>query len=141
MIRQKIVLPDYGGWTMYCYYAVTRYDVKEIMSRLHSIGCDSISAKKAYRNLSKSSLDTGLCYSNAHLRRTVFVTAIASSAAEFFNSLHHELKHFEGHLGEAFDLDSKGEEIAYLSGNIAMTIFPKVKHLLCECCRKKEYGR
>ena len=141
MIRQKIVLPEYGGWTIYCFYAVTRYDVHEIMSRLHSIGCDSSSAKKAYRNLSESKLNTGLCYSNARQRRTVFVTALTTCAAEFINSWHHELGHLESHICEAYGMNPKGEEIAYLSGDLAMEMFPKIKHLICECCRKKEYGR
>lgn len=138
MIRQKIVLPDYDGWTIYCYYAVNRYAVEEIMERLHSIHCDSTSARKAYRNLSESKLNTGLCYSNARLRRTVFVTALTTCAAEFINSWYHELKHFESHICDAYGMNPKGEEIAYLSGDVAMEMFPKIKHLICDCCRKNE---
>lgn len=137
MIRQKIVLPDYDDWTIYAYYAVTYYAVDEIMGKLRMIDCDRKSLRRAYKNLSKGELDSGLCYSNYYKRRTVLVIALTSCAAEFFNSLHHELQHFEGHIGEAYNLDPKGEEIAYLSGDVAMEMFPKIKHLICDCCRKE----
>lgn len=141
MIRQKIVLPEYDGWNIYCYYAVTHYAVDEIMDRLQSIRCDRKSLRKAYRNLSKGEINTGLCYSNYERGETVLVIALTSCAAEFINSWHHELEHFESHICEAYGLDPKGEEIAYLSGDIAMEMFPKIKHLICDCCRSEQYGR
>ena len=137
MIRQLIVLPHYGDWEIYAYYATTRYSVDEIMETLCKIGIDAKSAKKAFENLSRGELDTGLCYTNYRTRQSVLVIALTSSSAEFINSWHHELEHLEGHISTVFNLAPTGEEVAYLSGELAMEMYPKIKHLLCDCCRKK----
>jgi hypothetical protein len=135
MIRQKIYLPKYD-WTVYCYYAVSEYYVDDIMTQLWEIGCDGEYARRAYENLSVSELDTGLTYSNSACRETVMVVGMASSAEEFFNSLLHELRHVEAHIASACHLNPNGEEVAYLCGELGRSIYPKVKHLLCDCCRK-----
>lgn len=137
MIRQKITLPDYDNWTIYAYYATTRYAVDEIMERLWEIGMDANNARQAFENLSMGNLNTGLCYSNYSMRKSVLVIALTSSPAEFINSWHHELEHLESHIGKVFNLDPTGEDIAYLSGELAMEMYPRIKHLLCDCCRHK----
>ena len=135
MIRQKIILPDYGNWEIYAYFAVSKYMTEEIMDRLWEIGCDGDTALQAYRNLVGGNLNTGLCYSNYRQRKSVMVIAKTSSAAEFLNSLHHELCHLTAHIGRVFDLDPVGEDIAYLSGEISMAMYPKIGRLLCKECR------
>lgn len=137
MIRQKITLPDYDNWTIYAYYATTRYAVDEIMERLWEIGMDANNAIQAFENLSMGNLNTGLCYSNYSMRKSVLVIALTSSPAEFINSWHHELEHLESHIGKVFNLDPTGEDIAYLSGELAMEMYPRIKHLICDCCRHK----
>lgn len=137
MIRQKITLPDYDNWTIYAYYATTRYAVDEIMERLWEIGMDADNARQAFENLSMGNLNTGLCYSNYSMRKSVLVIALTSSPAEFINSWHHELEHLESHIGKVFNLDPTGEDIAYLSGELAMEMYPRIKHLICDCCRHK----
>lgn len=137
MIRQKITLPDYDNWTIYAYYATTRYAVDEIMERLWEIGMDANNARQAFENLSSGNLNTGLCYSNYSMRKSVLVIALTSSPAEFINSWHHELEHLESHIGKVFNLDPTGEDIAYLSGELAMEMYPRIKHLICDCCRHK----
>lgn len=137
MIRQKITLPDYDNWTIYAYYATTRYAVDEIMERLWEIGMDANNARQAFENLSMGNLNTGLCYSNYSMRKSVLVIALTSSPAEFINSWHHELEHLESHIGKVFKLDPTGEDIAYLSGELAMEMYPRIKHLICDCCRHK----
>lgn len=136
MIRQKIYLPKYD-WTVYCYYAVSTYYVDEIMERLWEIGVDASNAKQAYENLSAGDLDTGLCYSNYKLRKSVMVVSKASSPAELLNSLCHELHHLTSHIGRAFNLSSTGEPSAYLSGEISREIYPRICHLLCNCHSKE----
>lgn len=133
MIRQRICLPHYDDWEVYCYYAVSTYYVDEIMERLWDIGANATLAKEAYNNLSSGDLDTGLCYSNYDLRKSVMVISKASSPAEFFNSLSHELRHLTSHIAKTFNLSSTGEPVAYLSGEISREIYPRICHLLCDC--------
>jgi hypothetical protein len=65
------------------------------------------------------------------------VIALTSSAAEFFNSLMHELSHLTAYIAKDNGISFTGEEVAYLEGDLAREIFPKTKPLLCDCCRHK----
>ena len=136
MIRQKIILKDYDDWEIYAYYAVTTYYVDEIMEMLWNVGVDPENAETAYKNMSASKLDTGLCYSNHKQKKTVVVIAITSSADEFLNSLVHELTHACMHISSYFGLDVYGERYAYMIGSLCREIYPNVKTLLCDHCRK-----
>lgn len=137
MITQKIVLPHYGNWEIYAYFAMTTYYTDEIMEHLWSIGVDVANARKAYRNLSSGELDTGLCYSNYKRKKTVLVVAKTSSAAEFLNSLTHEVTHACTHIAEEMGVNHKSEDFAYMVGETCREMFPYVKELMCDCCRKK----
>lgn len=139
MIRQKIILEKYDDWVIYAYYAVSTYYTDEIMEHLYHIGIDEKTARKAYRNLSKGDLDSGLCYSNREAKETVLVVALTSSTAEFFNSITHEVAHCCNHIAEEMGIDHRGEEYAYLVGDLSMEMYPKIKSLLCECCKTKKY--
>lgn len=137
MIRQKLHIKEYD-WVVHAYFYVSEYYTDEIMEQLWTLGCDVDTARKAYLNLSSGELDTGLCYSNYRHRESVVVIARTSSPAELFNSIHHELCHLQSHIANVYRLNPLGEEVAYLTGEIAREMFPKISHLLCECCRKKD---
>lgn len=138
MIKHTIYI-DSIGWLVHAYFHKTRYDVDEIMEKLWDLGCSSDIAQKAFNNLISDSLNMGLCYSNYHTKETVFVIGRASSADEFFNSIVHELTHLQGHICDVIGLDPKGEEIAYYMGDLSRDIYPSISHLLCDCCRNKDY--
>lgn len=135
MIRQKIYIDDYDI-LVYAYYATTQYYVDEILDRLYEAGCRMPIIGVAEDNLSNGYLNTGLTYYSPKNKTGVMVIAKTSSAAEFFNSLMHELSHLTAYIAKDEGLSFTGEDIAYLEGDIAKDIFPKVKHLLCDCCRK-----
>lgn len=136
MIVQDIYIKEYD-WLLHAFFAVDEYYTNDIMERLWDMGCDSEHASRAYDNLTSGELNSGLCYSNYDRRETVLVIALTSSAAEFLNSLLHELVHFQSHVQYALSLDKKGEEVAYLVGDVVSLMYPKIKHLLCDCCRSK----
>lgn len=137
MIRQTLYLPKYR-WRVKAYYSQTCYWTGEIMKELYRLGADSDILRSAYENMSSCTLDTGLCYSNPLLRDSVLVIAKTSSAAEFFNSFEHEFQHLKGHIASELHLDPNGEEVAYMSGELARDTFPAIHHLLCDCCRHKK---
>lgn len=137
MIRQKIKIEKYD-WEIYAYYAISTYYIDEILEHLWEIGVDGENAKRAYEKLSKNKLDTGLCYSNFAKRKSIIVIAKTSSAEEFLNSLTHEASHACVHIASASYVDLKSEEYAYMVGDLCMAMFPKIKHLLCDCCRSKK---
>ena len=107
------------------------------MRELYRLNASSEVLRSAYDNMASCSLDTGLCYSNPMMRESVLVIAKTSSASEFFNSFEHEFQHLKGHIASALGLDPNGEEVAYMSGELAREIYPRIRHLLCDCCRNK----
>lgn len=136
MIRIVTYLPKYR-WRVNAYFAVSCYWTGEIIRELYRLGADVAVLKSAFRNMSSCSLDTGLCYSSNELRESVIVIAKTSSASEFFNSFEHEFQHLKGHISTALGFDPNGEEVAYMSGELARDFYPHIRHLLCECCRHK----
>lgn len=134
MIRKDIYIAEWD-WTIHAFFAVTEYWVDEIMDLLWDMECDSEHARRAYENLTSGELNTGLCYSNYTMKRSVMVIAKTSSAEEFFNSYIHEACHLQSHVCNVYNLSPSGEEIAYFIGEISRDLFPHIKHLLCDCCR------
>ena len=133
MIRQTIYLERAHGWKVTCYYAVTHYEVEEIMRTLAEAGADDESLERAYDNLSSGNLNTGLCYSGKG--ESVLVISCASSPAQFLNSLVHELHHLASHIASALGYDQKGEETCYIAGETAEKIYKVASKFLCEHCR------
>lgn len=97
----------------------------------------------AQENMLSCRLDTGITYSNFLFRTTIMVIGKASSEREFFNSFIHEQRHLQDDLANMNGISLDGEEIAYLSGEIAMKVFDYVKLFICDCdyrkYRKYEY--
>lgn len=140
MIRQQIHLDNYDI-VVYAYYAVSQYYADEILDKMYDIGCRGDKLRMAEDNLYSGKLDTGLTYYSPRHREAVMVIALTSSAAEFYNSLMHELSHLTAYIAKWDKMSFTGEDIAYLEGDIARDIFPKVQPLLCDCCRKKPNKR
>ena len=136
MIRAEIYLPK-ADWTVYAYIAVHEYYTFEILDKMREIGADMDFRRRAFENLMSGQVNNGLTFSNPKERESVWVTALTSSAGEFFNTIVHEIRHLEQHIANDLDLDENSEAVCYLSGDIALALFPYCKDLLCEHCRRK----
>lgn len=136
MIRHTFVIWEHS-WTVRTYFAVTGYWADEILGHLFRLGADMDTMRSAAKNLRSGQLNTGLTYTSPWSRETVMVVALSSSGAEFFNSLLHEMKHLEEQIGQVIGIDPKSEQAAYFRGGVAREVFPHIRHLLCDCCRKK----
>ena len=133
MIRQQFHLDRADGWKVTAYYAVTHYEVAEIMQALERAGCRGEHLESAYENLSSGNKNTGLCYSGDG--ESVLVISVTSSGQQFSNSLFHESTHLSIQIGSALGMDLKGEEVCYLAGEIGQKMHPIIAHYLCEDCR------
>lgn len=133
MIRQTIYLERAGDWKVTCYYAVTHYEVDEIMRTLAEAGADEKSLERAYDNLSSGNLNTGLCYSGDG--ESVLVISVASCGEQFCNSVFHEVHHLATQIATTLGINLKGEEVCYLAGEIGQKMHPIIAHYLCENCR------
>lgn len=136
MIRQRFHIEKYN-WKVTAYYAITRYNIGEIMYNLKCIGCDGNFMRDAYINLSENKLNSGLTYSNSFLRETVMVVALASSAKQFHRALMHEMRHSQSHIATAFNMNEKGEGVCYLLDDIVGLTHDETAPLICNCCRTK----
>lgn len=133
MIRQTIHLERAHNWRVTCFYAVTHYEVEEIMQTLVEAGADDKSLDRAYENLSSGNPNCGICYTGDG--ESVLVISCVTSPAQFFNSLVHELHHLASHIASALGYDQKGEEACYIGGETAEQIYPVASKYLCEHCR------
>lgn len=133
MIRQTIYLEHARDWKVICYYAVTHYEVEEIMQTLERAGAKGESLERAYENLSSGNLNTGLCYSGNG--ESVLVISVASSPRQFADSLCHEQHHLANQIGNALGWDLLGEDVCYLAGEIGRKMSEVAARFLCEHCR------
>ena len=124
-------------WLVKAYINSDASDADLILGELLSVGADMDTMRLAFRNLIGGMKNTGLTYTSAWNRTTILVVSESTSAEEFFNSLVHEISHAKTHICEYLGIDLLSEEASYFSGGLARDLFPHVKHLLCESCRKK----
>lgn len=137
MIKLRVHIKKYD-WTVNCYIAVTHYNSDEIVLQLWNLGCDGETLLKAEHSLRENKLNTGLTYSSTVYRESIMVTSIAKDSAEQFNTLTHEIAHVCVHIANASYINKNSENFAYLIGDLSMALFPRIKHLLCDCCRDKD---
>lgn len=140
MIKTKLYIEKYD-WVVTAYVAVTHYETDQILFDLRRIGCSGDTYDKAEGKLRENEINSGLTYSSKTDRESVMVTALSSSTKQQFNTICHEICHVCAHIASVENIDTTSEEFAYLVGDLSMDIFPDIKHLLCNGCRIKYYGR
>lgn len=139
MIRQEFILDNYD-WHITVYYAVHGYHVDEIMGNLADIGMKGMKLRRAYRNLTSGKINTGLTYANNG--EAVCIIGKASCAAQYADSIQHEVMHLAQFISKAERLDPYGEEVCYIGGEIARKMWPKSKLLTSEYgCYTRRIGR
>ena len=130
MIKQKFRL-DRFDWEITIFYAVHGYYVEDIMDDLKRIGIRGKKLAKAEENLTSGEINSGLTYVNNG--EAVCVIGVASSAAQYMDSIVHEVMHLCKFIGKAEGLDPYGEEVCYIGGEIGRKMWPKSKLLTSEC--------
>ncbi len=139
MIREEIHIEQYG-WHLYAYLAAAPEDADEILAKVGDVGISAQELMKAERHLRYNACDGGMTYSSLTDRTSVMVVGISSSDAEALNTFSHELRHLTDDISLACGIPSKGEEVAYLTGDIALVLAASLLHIVCDCpvCRKHE---
>lgn len=137
MICTEVYIEQFD-WLVHCFFAVDRYYVSSILSVLNDIGCSDETYERSSRNLNSGQLDTGLTFSNGNKRESILVVGLASSPAEYDNSIAHEFRHLEDGIASASGVSLSGEDVAYLAGEIRYALHNVTSALTCEChCREK----
>lgn len=136
-MKTHVFYIEQHDWLFKAYIDTSAEDADVILCELQSIGADMEVMRKAYKNLRSGEPNTGLTYTSLWNRETVIVVSKSTSAEEYFNSIVHEIAHAGVYTCNALGIGLDTEQAAYFQGGIARDLFPCVKHLLCECCRKK----
>lgn len=134
MIDLVINLPEYT-WKVRFHAAVTCYHADLIIAELRELDCPVDALKEASDLMHSCRKNTGLTYSNGEFRESVVVVSTTTSAAEFQNTLQHEIRHLVDDIVSLNHYYDK-EDIAYLTGELNLIIYPYVHRLLCDRCRK-----
>ena len=130
MIKQKIHLDNYD-WDITMYYAIHGYYVDEIVQNLVDIGFRGEMLRKARKLLEEGNVNTGLTY--VKNGKAVCVIGKASSAAQYADSIQHEIMHLAVFISMAEDIPLDSEETCYIGGEIARKAWDKTKLLTSEC--------
>lgn len=62
---------------------------------------------------------------------------------QFLNSFEHELRHLVDDIADVLDIGIKGEDVAYLTGDLNALLFEDIHPFIC-CsgeCKKMSYER
>lgn len=138
MITRKVHI---NNWVCNFYFAIERYYIDEILISLKKIGA-SLNARSRIRDkMLKDEVNGGFTYSNTSRRESVIVIGKTSNGAEFMNSFTHELRHLVDDIAKADNINTRGENVAYLTGDITKEVSDIVCKLSCNECRRKLYGR
>lgn len=110
---------------------------------LESLGCSYAVYDRVAVKMDINDLNTGFTYSNKGARETLMVIGKASSTAEYINSISHELRHLCDDIASVVNMQASGEEVAYLTGDIASQISDVIQVLVCNCvnCLEKRYKK
>lgn len=138
MIRKEIHIEQYR-WHLYAYLAAAPEDADEILTMVEEIGIDAQELMKAERHLRYSACDGGMTYSSLADRTSVMVVGVSTSDAEALNTFSHELRHLADDISLACNIPSRGEEVAYLTGDIALALAASLLHIVCDCPVCREY--
>lgn len=131
MIRSECYIEVNGEpWRITIFLPVTRYHVAEIMDALLTLGINEGNYRDAVGNLTSGKVNNGITFSSAEHRATVSVWAMATSPAEYFNLIVHELHHLSVQIASSNGLDLEGEEVCYINGDIAQYLYPLCRPLI-----------
>lgn len=132
MIRQSIYIEEYD-WLVYCYFATHSQDAPEILDMIDRIGISEDKYHQAEEHLFRSDYNSGITFSNIGKRASVMVFSHTSSARQMLNTFAHELRHLADDIALASNIPSRGEQVAYLTGDIAMTLAASLLQIVCDC--------
>lgn len=134
MIKQVINIPDYD-WKVYVYYNISYDDKDEIIDKLYKYNFPKTYISSAYTILSNNKLNQGFTFSNTNNKTSIIGITNTTNASQFINTFIHEIHHTVSHISITYDLNPTSEEVCYIAGSLAETMYDKCNTLLCDCCR------
>lgn len=132
MVQTGFYLGRDDWWIMASIGIEDREDLRDVYEALLSIGAPDYKAQEVCMTLSQP--NTGYTYTNYDGHYTLMFVSSATSDAQMYDTIDHEKKHVVEHISDYYGVDPKGEEAAYLAGEIGRLLFPAVAYVLCPRC-------
>lgn len=136
MIQQGFHIGNRAWYVMVYYDIQTVGDLSEVEKALFAAGCREQTVRAAVDTLTEP--NTGFTFTNFGKRLTLMFIGRATSPEQIYDTIQHELKHATEHISDYFHLDPKGEESAYLQGEIARNMFRAAALAVCPKCHCEE---
>lgn len=121
-------------WGVRVYLGDPHLYTEEALRLMQSIGCKRSDMRDATDILYNNKCNEGITYSSSRDRMTVMVIEATDSPAEFLNSLVHECGHLATHIALSEGINLRSEEVQYISGEFARSVYPECKSFLCCGC-------
>lgn len=134
MIKQGFHIGNRDWWVM-VYYNVEPSDMTEIEGVLLASGCTRAQAEEAIDNLQYP--NTGFTLTDYLNRNSVIIISHATSSAEMFDTIVHEIKHLTEHISNYYGLNPKEELAAYLQGEVGRNMWCAAALVLCPHCHQE----
>lgn len=116
-------------WFFEVYLDVGKDDMAAIYDGLRYAGCPIDSVVDACEVL--TGYNKGYTFTNFRKHLTLIYVSRATSSEQMYDSIMHEVRHATDHIGEYYNVHPRGEEIAYLQGEIARQLFPAAAMVTC----------
>lgn len=138
MIQQVFSIGD-RDWHIEIYYNVWPQDMPRVYDALVTAGCPATDAESACDDLSVP--NSGYTFTHFARHKTVMVISHATDAEQMYDTIQHETRHAADNIGEYYGLPPRGEESAYLQGEISRKMFVAAAMSVCPKCNHQKYYR
>lgn len=126
-------------WVIVIFNEFTPRDRYFILGEMDHFGISQNKIERAGEIIGNSDLNTAFTASNKRNGVTVIGLSKSSSNDEFLSTIEHEIRHVVDHISSVYDLDPKGEEVGYLTGDINKSLAGLIQKELSDCtCTCKE---
>lgn len=129
MIEQGFYVGDKEWYVMCAYLTGSEGELDKVYKSLLLSGCKENEAKKMVTELKK--VDSGVTFSSFAKCFSYVCIGEASSKAEMYDTIQHELRHVVEHISEYYGINRRSERAAYMQGDIAKKMYPVVEFLIC----------
>ncbi len=108
-------------------------DLREVYESLLSVGFSDYKAREVCMILSQP--NKGYTLTDYNGKYSLMFISRATDPSQMYDSIDHEKKHVVEHISSYYGVNPKGEEAAYLSGELGRLLFPAAAYVICPHCQ------
>lgn len=122
---KKLDVPiDKYNWHLVILVDVDIGNINSVIQYLHYLYCDE-SYIDDVRHSVRDGYNSAITVTNLSINRSLIIINKTTSDKQFVNSVVHECRHVQSHIATKYNLDEKGESVAYMLGELVSDIYDK----------------